>query len=84
MRQIDSKYKTSGTITKLDGTVIPDDEPLFLFRAQDRLLSQVLDYYVGLREEAGSSANGIAALKKYVDTIKRWQQDNSDRTQTPL
>jgi hypothetical protein len=84
MRQIDSKYQTSGTITKLDGTPIPDDEPLILFRAQDRLLSKLLDFYVDLRKQAGSSAGGIIALKQYVDKIKRWQAENSDRTRTPL
>ena len=84
MRQIDGKYQTSGVITKLDGTPVPDDEPLILFRAQDRLLPELLDLYVQLRQQAGSSAEGIAALQKHVDKIKRWQRQNPDRTRIPL
>lgn len=84
MRIIDPKYQTSGTITKKDGTPIPEDEPLILFRSQDRLLPQMLDYYVGLREKAGSSAAGIQALQKHIDAIKKWQAAHPERTRIPL
>jgi hypothetical protein len=84
MRQIDSKYKTTGDLMKLDGTPIPEDEPLMLFRAQDRLLPELLDFYVTLRKKAGSSAAGITALQKHVDTVKRWQKDHPERTRIPL
>ena len=52
MRKIDGKYQTSGDITKLDGTPIPEDEPLFLFRAHDKLLVQLLEYYMELCKKA--------------------------------
>lgn len=84
MRKIDQKYVTSGDITKLDGTPVPDDEPLFLFRAQDKLLSAVLDHYVELCKQAGSPPEGIADLQAYVDEIKKWQADHPERTRIPL
>jgi hypothetical protein len=84
MRHIDSKYKITGELMKQDGTPIPADEPLFLFRAQDRLLPKVLDFYIGLRKKAGSSPELIVALSKEAEIIKRWQKEHRDRTRMPL
>ncbi|MDB5178530.1 MAG: hypothetical protein JWN01_473 [Patescibacteria group bacterium] len=83
MRQIDTKYQTSGDITKLDGTPIPADEPLMLFRGRDKLLPQLLDHYKVLRINAGSSEKFIKILQKQIDAIKQWQANNPDRIRIP-
>jgi hypothetical protein len=83
MRQIDTKYKTSGDITRLDGTPIPKDEPLILFRGRDRLVVPMLEHYLQLRIEAGTSQERLALLREQMATIKEWQGAHTDRTQIP-
>lgn len=82
-RQIDTKYLTTGAICRLDGTPLPEDEPLMLFRGRDVLLPQVLNYYRGLRDKAGSSKLKLNLLQKQIDTIERWQNQYPDRVRLP-
>lgn len=83
MRQIDVKYKTSGDITKLDGTPVPDDEPLMLFRGRDKLLLELLNRYAELCRDNGSPPEQLEKLQKQVDTIKTWQAAHPDRLKIP-
>ncbi len=83
MRQIDGKYKTSGDITKLDGTAIAEDEPLILFRGQDKLLPELLEKYNELCKSAGSPQEQLDKLAQQIDKIKKWQAAHSDRLKTP-
>lgn len=83
MRQIDGKYKTDGTITKIDGTPLPDDEPLILFRGQDKLLPKLLEYYNALCTSAGSPATQIEAINQRITVIKSWQDAHPERVKTP-
>ena len=83
MRQIDKKYMTSGDITKLDGTPIPLDEPLILFRGRDRVLVQLLEYYAQLCEQAGSPERQLKLIDEKIGEIKAWQEDNQARLKVP-
>jgi hypothetical protein len=83
MRIIDGKYKTSGDITKLDGTPVPDDEPLFLFRAHDKLLVQLLEYYMELCKNAGSPEAQINLLNQRIGEIKSWQSSHQNMLKIP-
>jgi hypothetical protein len=83
MRKIDGKYQTSGDITKLDGTPIPDDEPLILFRGKDKLLLPLLDYYQVLCKDAGSPDYQISLLGEQIGKIKAWQAGHADRLKIP-
>jgi hypothetical protein len=83
MRQIDRKYQTSGDITKVDGTPIPTDEPLILFRGKDKLLPQLLEDYRRLCEEAGSPSEHLTALDEQIKTIKSFQAANTDKVKVP-
>ena len=83
MRQIDGKYKTDGNITKMDGTPIPDDEPLILFRAKDKLLPQVLENYKKLCQDAGCQPQQVESLGPLVQQIKDWQAANPDKVKLP-
>jgi hypothetical protein len=83
MREIDGKYKTSGDLTKLDGTSIPADEPLILFRAHDKLLVQLLEYYTELCQKAGSPEAQLNLLSKRIVEIKAWQASHQDKLKTP-
>jgi hypothetical protein len=83
MRQIDGKYQTSGDITKLDGTPIPEDEPLILFRGKDKLLPGLLESYKKLCQDAGSPQEQIDAVEKRNEIIKAWQAANPDKIKIP-
>lgn len=83
MRQIDGKYKTSGDITKLDNTPIPEDEPLILFRGKDKLLPELLAYYQELCRKAGSPEHQLQLLEERIGTIKEWQTAHPDRLKVP-
>lgn len=85
MRKIDGKYQTtdSGDITKLDGTPLPADEPLILFRGHDKLLPQLLEHYQQLCGQAGSPERQITLLQQRIDKIKAWQAANPDKLKIP-
>ncbi len=83
MRQIDSKYKTSGDITKLDGTPIPEDEPLILFRGHDKLLPELLESYLEQCRAAGSPQPHLSTLQQRIDAVKQWQAGNPDKVKVP-
>ena len=83
MRQIDTKYHTDGNIFKADGTPLPLDEPLMVFRGQDSLLPTLLDYYLQLCKEAGSPPNHLAQMEQYVEGLRNWQASHVDRVGTP-
>jgi len=83
MRQIDGKYKTDGDITKLDGTPVPDDEPLVLFRAKDKLLPQLLEDYNKLCQDAGCQVQQVESLGPLIQQVKDWQAANQDKVKLP-
>lgn len=83
MRQIDGKFKTSGDITKLDGTPVPEDEPLILFRAKDACVPEMLEHYSKLCKEKGSPEAHVAHLDAYIEKMKQWQADHQDRVKIP-
>jgi len=84
MRHIGEKYYTDGKgIFKFDHTPIPEDEPLFLFRGRDRLVPQLLKYYLELRQEITEPKQNIQLLKADIDKIEAWQKANADKVRTP-
>lgn len=83
VRQINGKYETSGDITKLDGTPIPVDEPLMLFRGKDAVLPQLIEDYKRLCQEAGSPAEHLKTLDEAIERIKSWQAANAGSVKTP-
>jgi len=83
MRQIDGKYQTSGDITKLDGTSIPQDEPLILFRGKDKLLPVLLEQYRQLCQDAGSPQQHLKLVEQRIKDIKIWQEKNQGKVKIP-
>jgi hypothetical protein len=75
---IDNKY---GRVTLENQRNIGDDEPVVVFRAQDRLLPKVLKVYRILCEVAGSPENHLRAIDAAAANVKAWQAEN--KTQTP-
>ena len=85
MRQIDSKYKidANGNLVKMDGTPIPDDEPLILFRAKDKLTPQLIENYKKLCQEADCPPQQVSSLDQLIQQFKDWQAANPDKVRIP-
>lgn len=74
---IDNKY---GRVTLEKGT-IGEDEPVVVFRAQDKLLPELLNAYQRLAIHAGSPPRHLEAIDDALDAVETWQQHN--HTQVP-
>ena len=75
---IDGKY---GRVQTERGT-IGDDEPVVVFRAQDRLLPQVLSYYETICRHEGSPERHLNAIKSAWITISAWQETHATKIPT--
>lgn len=76
---IERKY---GKVTTEFGT-IGEDEPVVLFRAQDKLLPKVLSYYALFCMKENSPRRHINIVLNTLDTIKDWQKNNADKVKVP-
>lgn len=76
---IDKKY---GRVTLENQRNIGDDEPVIVFRAQDRLLPKLLKVYRYFCELAGSPDNHLAAIDDTAEIIKQWQSNNTTKVPT--
>ncbi len=73
---IDNKY---GRVTTEHGS-ISDDEPVVVFRAQDKLLPKVLDIYRFLCEVAGSPDRHLDLINDSAIKVRAWQEENFTKT----
>jgi hypothetical protein len=74
----DSKY---GRVTLERGN-IPDDEPVIVFRAQDRILPKLLKVYRYFCELARSPEHHLAAIDETAATVKEWQSTHPTKIPT--
>lgn len=74
---IDGKY---GRVT-LEHSTIGEDEPVVVFRAQDRLLPDVLTMYALLCKAAGSPERHLDLINQSSLVVQEWQARSF--TQTP-
>jgi hypothetical protein len=58
---------------------IPDDEPVFVIRAQDKLALPTLDRYMDLAEDAGAEDSFLDHLDRVRGDIKIWQRQNETK-----
>lgn len=73
---VDSKY---GHVSLEKGD-IGEDEPVVVFRAQDRLLPKLLKVYKILCELAGSPQHHLDLIHATAVTVKAWQAENYVKT----
>lgn len=74
----DLKY---GQVTLENQRNIADDEPVFVFRAQDVMLPAILGVYYELCLLNGSPGNHLQGIERARATIEEWQSLNE--TQVP-
>jgi len=66
----DLKY---GEVT-LERGEVPKEEPVFIFRAQDKLLPEVLAFYLSICVRDGSPPVHLKNIEKNYNTIRDWQE----------
>jgi hypothetical protein len=76
---IDLKY---GRVTLENQRNIGDDEPVIVFRAQDKLLPAVLNYYLFLCQKAGSPPHHLDGVGRVLDAVQDWQDTHPPKTPT--
>lgn len=60
---------------------IPADEPVMLFRAQDKHFIPLLSLYAGrLMADPDTDEDIIAAVWRHIDLAKAWQLENGCKT----
>ncbi len=79
----DGKYKINGSLTKLDGTPLPEDEPIMIFRAKDKFLPDLLRKYQEMGKAAGSPEAWASGVQERIDQIETWQKENPDKVHVP-
>jgi hypothetical protein len=76
---LDNKY---GRVETERGS-IDEDEPVFVFRAQDALSGDVLRFYASLLGHNGASADEIATVVGEQERFAAWQSAHADRVKVP-
>jgi len=75
---IDRKY---GRV-ELEHSTVGEDEPVFVFRAQDRLLIKVLDHYLTYCRLYGSSQAHLDSIEAAMKAISDWQWTHQTKLPT--
>lgn len=75
---VDGKYGRV-TFEKEPHTPIPDDEPVFIFRAQDDLAAQVILFYGRLCAKEGSPDSHTDAIMEAYDRFVEWKEDHATK-----
>lgn len=76
---VDGKY---GEVVLEHGDV-GEDEPVVVFRAKDKNLPQVLQFYYDICRKSGSPDRHLELIKHSHDSISQWQADHPDDVRTP-
>lgn len=58
---------------------IPEDEPIFIIRAQDNISVSAIDDYMDLSERPGNDPTFMDDLRKVRNEFADWQIKNSDK-----
>ena len=81
MARLNLKYE--GTIIKSeDSSIVPEDEWV-LFRASDKFLLKVLDFYEGQCQSSGCSKEHLDDIQGLKDRVDEWQRRYPTRVKIP-
>ena len=79
MRQIDEKFSVDGDRiikTATSEEVNPEEEPLILFRARDRLAVPMLQFYRQLCVDDGATDYQLESIGKMIDRFETYAKNN--------
>lgn len=54
--------------------LIPEDEPVFLLRAQDKTAPEVVDAWADWAKEDGAADNIVEAARTHAELMRKWQE----------
>jgi len=58
-----------------------EGEPVFVVRAQDKLIQDIItDYH---RRAMAAGAKNLSRVQRKLDVIRKWQEENSNRVKLP-
>lgn len=90
MRRIDAKYDARANdagrveiVNRATGEVLPEDEPLIVFRAKDSTTRNLINHYRELCMEHGSPRAHIDRIDSTLRTFEQFAADFPDRMKTP-
>ena len=59
--------------------IIPEDEPVFLLRAQDVVAPEIVDTWASLAEEDGAAPNIVEAAIDQAEAMRNWQEEHGSK-----
>ncbi len=62
---------------------IPEDEPVFLLRAQDKVAPMVVEIWSLAAELSGASEDIVEAAFEHADLMRVWQSKNPTKVKVP-
>lgn len=62
---------------------IPEDEPIFILRAQDYTAVDAIDHYTKVNERPGNDASWLDQMRRVKDSFVDWAIKNSDKVKFP-
>lgn len=85
MRKLDGKFHITEDkiVNTSSGEVIPEDEPLFLFRARDWLAVRVLTNYLKICSEDNCTFEQIAAVDREISKFVNFREICPERMKQP-
>ncbi len=84
-RRIDRKYLITDNceIVNQSGVPIPDDEPLILFRARDRLALLALRHYHRLSQVDGCTDFKLDGITNRIEAFEAFAKEHPERMKQP-
>lgn len=79
----DPKYHTGPIINTASGEVIPQDEPVFIFRARDVEALKVLEFYWELISERHGGQEHADAIRARIEEFYAFKENNPHRMKIP-
>lgn len=85
MRKIDGKFHIDGEqiVKTSNGDVVPEDEPLILFRARDHLALPMLLHYCQLSIRDGCNDFHLEGVNAVIAEFEKFSADHPERMKQP-
>jgi len=59
--------------------IIPEDEPVFLIRAQDKVAPDTVDQWAEWAEEGGAKENIVKHAREHAEAMRKWQETHGSK-----
>jgi len=59
--------------------IIPEDEPVFLIRAQDIVGPSIVETWAEWAEAGGAAPNIISAARSHAIAMRKWQEEHGSK-----